>query len=120
MTAYVKRVGDLTVPESFKTAVSETNGDGSLDNFDASTLEPNGFDPVTKPAHYAGHTGIECKTAMESMLGTEAYSAYMHGCAFKYLWRWRDKNGIEDLKKARECIDNVIRAIEGDSDEQAG
>lgn len=28
-----------------------------------------------------------------------------------------NKNGIEDLKKARECIDNMIRAIEGDGDE---
>lgn len=54
---------------------------------------------------------------MQSMLGTDFYTAYMQGCAFKYLWRWRDKNGIEDLKKARECIDNVIRAIEGDGDE---
>ena len=127
MTSYVKRVGDLTDPENFEKAVAEANKNGELDNFDVSkltscdingsTINSRGFDPVTKPAHYAGHTGIECKTAMESMLGTEAYTAYMQGCAFKYLWRWRDKNGIEDLKKARECIDNVIRAIEGDGDE---
>lgn len=114
MTAYVKRVGDLTVPENFKNAVAEVNESSALDRFDASSLAPCSFDSVSKPAHYAGHTGIECKTAMESMLGTDAYTAYMQGCAFKYLWRWRDKNGIEDLKKARECIDNVIRAIEGD------
>ena len=120
MSAYVKSVGDLTVPENFEKAVAEANKNGELDNFDVSTLEPGFFNPVTKPAHYAGHTGIECKAAMESMLGTDFYTAYMQGCAFKYLWRWREKNGIEDLKKARECIDNVIRAIEGDSDEQAG
>lgn len=111
MSAYVKSVGDLTVPENFEKKTAE------LITEPTETAE---FDPVTKPAHYAGHTGIECKAAMESMLGTDAYTAYMQGCAFKYLWRWRDKNGIEDLKKARECIDNVIRAIEGDSDEQAG
>lgn len=58
-----------------------------------------------------------CKSAMESMLGTEAYVSHMQACAFKYIWRWRDKNGIEDLKKARECIGNMIRAIEGDGDE---
>jgi len=109
MSAYVKSVGDLTEPVGFTAAkADETINTGSV------------YDPVTKPAHYAGHTGIECKAAMESMLGTDAYTSYMQGCAFKYLWRWRDKNGIEDLKKARECIDNVIRAIEGDSDEQAG
>ena len=106
MSSYVKNVGDLTEPAGF--------GASQADD----VINTNsGYDPVTKPSHYAGHTGIECKAAMESMLGTDAYTAYMQGCAFKYLWRWRDKNGIEDLKKARECIDNVIRAIEGDGDE---
>lgn len=98
MSAYVKAVGDPTPPDGFE-------------------AEAAAFDPVTKPSHYAGHTGIECKTAMESMLGTDAYTAYMQGCAFKYLWRWRNKNGVEDLKKARECIDNVIRVIEGGGDD---
>lgn len=117
MPSYIKRIGDLTDPENFEKAVEEANANGELDNFDASKLEPCGFNPVSKPSHYAGHTGIECKDAMESMLGTDAYTAYMQGCAFKYLWRWRDKNGIEDLNKARECIDNVIRALGGDVDE---
>lgn len=31
----------------------------------------------------------------------------------KYLWRWRSKNGIEDLKKAHECIENMLEALEG-------
>lgn len=106
MTSYVKQVGDLSVPEGFEDQALEMTTEAS---------KPAEFDSVTKPVHYAGHTGIECKTAMESMLGTDAYTAYMQGCAFKYLWRWRDKNGIEDLKKARECIDNVIRAVEGDA-----
>lgn len=105
MTSYVKNVGDLSVPDGFENQAAEQVAEQDM------TAE---FDSVTKPAHYAGHTGIECKAAMESMLGTDAYTAYMQGCAFKYLWRWRDKNGIEDLKKARECIDNVIHAIEGD------
>lgn len=106
MTSYVKRVGDLTDEDGFVdcTYVTEASTDSA-------------FDPVTKPSHYAGHTGIDCKSAMESMLGTEAYVSHMQACAFKYIWRWRDKNGIEDLKKARECIDNMIRAIDGDGDE---
>lgn len=106
MTSYVKRVGDLT------------DEDGFVDCTYATEASANpAFDPVTKPSHYAGHTGIDCKSAMESMLGTEAYVSHMQACAFKYIWRWRDKNGIEDLKKARECIGNMIRAIEGDGDE---
>jgi hypothetical protein len=30
------------------------------------------------------------------------------GNAIKYITRFRDKNGIEDLKKARHCIDLLI------------
>ena len=70
-----------------------------------------GFDPVANPAHYAGHAGIECKRALESMLGTGGYVAYMQGCAFKYLWRWRGKNGAEDLRKARECVGLMLDAL---------
>ena len=33
---------------------------------------------------------------------------YMEGNAIKYLSRWRSKNGIEDLRKARHYIDLLI------------
>lgn len=95
MSSYVKRVGDLTVPDEDQAAGEATEA----------------ANPVTKPSHYQGYTGIECKEAMESMLGTDLYIAYMQGCAFKYLWRWKEKNGIEDLKKARESIGNMLDAL---------
>jgi len=62
MTSYVKRVGDLTDPENFEKAVAEASKNGELDNFDVSkltscdingsTINPCGYDPVTKPSHY--------------------------------------------------------------------
>ena len=33
---------------------------------------------------------------------------YLDGNAVKYLSRWRHKNGVEDLKKARHYIDKLI------------
>lgn len=105
MAAYVKRVGDLTEPVELSASQITEQMTSAVDS---------GFEPVTRPSPYAGHTGIDCKAAMESMLGTDAYVSHMQACAFTCLWRWRDKNGIEDLKEARECIDNMIRAIEGD------
>jgi hypothetical protein len=33
---------------------------------------------------------------------------YIEGCAIKYLCRWREKGGVEDLKKARHYIDLLI------------
>lgn len=37
---------------------------------------------------------------------------YLDGNAVKYLSRWRLKNGIEDLKKARHYIDKLIETQE--------
>jgi hypothetical protein len=37
---------------------------------------------------------------------------FLTGNAVKYLVRWRHKNGIEDLKKARHYIDKIIELNE--------
>ena len=70
------------------------------------------------PDHYAGDGQIECMDAMRSMMSGDQYalpaqSAYWWGCAFKYLWRWRRKNGVQDLQKCRQCIDYLISETEG-------
>jgi hypothetical protein len=33
---------------------------------------------------------------------------YIEGCAIKYLCRWREKGGIEDLRKVKHYIDLLI------------
>ena len=33
---------------------------------------------------------------------------FAEGCVIKYVTRWRDKNGVEDLKKARHFLDLLI------------
>ncbi len=35
-------------------------------------------------------------------------SGYCEGCVIKYVSRWRKKNGVEDLKKARHFLDLLI------------
>ena len=37
---------------------------------------------------------------------------FLEGNAIKYLTRWRDKGGVEDLKKARHYIDKLIETAE--------
>ena len=69
-------------------------------------------DPVSSPDHYAG--SIECKDAMKAMawgVGLTAMAYYWWLSAFKYLWRWPRKNGIEDLKKCKQCIDFLIEEV---------
>jgi hypothetical protein len=33
---------------------------------------------------------------------------YFQGCITKYVFRWRDKGGVEDLHKARHYLDKYI------------
>lgn len=37
---------------------------------------------------------------------------FAEGCIIKYVSRWRAKNGIEDLRKARHFLDLLIEAEE--------
>lgn len=80
------------------------------------------FDEVRCPAHYAGDGEVECKRAMRSMAAGYDKSTAPTACrywaiaAFKYLWRFPLKGKpLEDLKKARECIDLAIEGYENDS-----
>ena len=73
--------------------------------------EPN-VDMVNHPPHYT-QGGIECidalKAATVSKTGIEAVCT---ANAIKYLWRYEEKNGIEDVKKARWYIDRLIKELE--------
>ena len=81
------------------------------------------FDEVKCPAHYAGDGEVECKRAMRSMAAGYDKSTASTACrywaiaAFKYLWRFPLKGKpLEDLRKARECIDLAIEAYEADKE----
>ena len=67
-------------------------------------------DPVDRPAHY-NKGGIEAIDYIDQQLG-EGSIDYCLGNTHKYLHRWRYKNGIEDLKKARWYLDRMITTLE--------
>ena len=69
------------------------------------------FDPVEKPAHYAGGD-IECIDAMRAQMSKEEFEGHMKGNVIKYMWRWRDKGGVESLKKARWYLNKLIESAE--------
>ena len=70
------------------------------------------YDSVNHPAYYTAGS-IECidalKEAVSHLTGLEAFCT---ANAIKYLWRWKLKNGVEDLKKAKWYIDHLIEGIE--------
>jgi hypothetical protein len=59
-------------------------------------------DPVNSPKHYT-QGNMEVITAIEGM-GLD----YHQGNVVKYVSRYRYKNGIEDLRKAKWYIDRLI------------
>lgn len=70
-------------------------------------------DFVNHPSHYANQGSVECIEAIESQLTHEEYQGYLRGNCAKYIWRWKNKGGIEDLKKARWYLDRLIETEEG-------
>lgn len=65
-------------------------------------------DAVNHPAHYTAGQ-IECIDALESATtGLCGIEAICTANAIKYLWRWKLKNGVQDLEKAKWYIDKLI------------
>lgn len=64
-------------------------------------------DPVNHPEHYTSGN-IECLDAIRAALG-DNYKYYVQGNVLKYIWRFNHKNGLEDLKKARFYLDDLIK-----------
>ena len=52
------------------------------------------------PDHYKNQTSLECIEAMEIVFGSDAVIDFCRCNAWKYIWRWKNKNGQEDLRKA--------------------
>ena len=70
-------------------------------------IENEEHDNVNSPDHYQGK--VECIDCIESATaGLSGLEAFCTGNAIKYLYRWKKKNGIEDLKKAKWYIDKII------------
>lgn len=55
---------------------------------------------VDHPRHYEKQCSMECIDSMEISFGTEAVINFCKCNAYKYLWRYKNKNGKEDLEKA--------------------
>lgn len=68
-------------------------------------------DNVNHPSHY--ETGnFECIDVMIETQGKEAVMDFCICNAFKYIYRHNNKNGIEDIKKAKWYLDKYIELSE--------
>ena len=70
-------------------------------------------DMVNHPSHYQSETGLEVFDVIEAftfdLKGIEAVDT---GNILKYVCRWKKKNGLEDLKKARWYLNRLIDHVQ--------
>lgn len=76
-----------------------------------------GTDMVNHPPHYKSKSGLEAidaiKAFTEDLTGVEAYDT---GNILKYICRWKKKNGLQDLKKAKWYLEDLINYLEKEND----
>lgn len=78
-------------------------------------------DMVNHPSHYQSESGLEVidviKAFTSNLTGIEATDT---GNVLKYMCRWKNKNGVEDLKKAKWYLEHLIDNVENriDSEEE--
>jgi len=80
--------------------------DGSPEDYPPSA----DVDMVNSPPHYNA-TGIECIHAISAATG-DGFQHYLQGNIMKYLWRYRYKNGKQDLEKAKWYLDKLIEVYD--------
>ena len=76
-------------------------------------LKKSTGDMVNHPKHYKAKNGMEVIDVIEAFTANlEGYEATHTGNVIKYICRWKEKNGIEDLRKAQWYLERLIKNIE--------
>jgi hypothetical protein len=63
------------------------------------------------PQHYQ-KGGVECIDAIEASMTEEAFKGFLKGNCIKYLYRYENKNGAEDLKKAQWYLSRLLTVLD--------
>jgi len=68
-------------------------------------------DDVNHPVHY-NNGKVECIEAIEAMLSPTEFEGYVRGNVIKYVWRFKYKDGLKDLKKAKWYLERLIASLD--------
>ena len=92
---------------------SEARLDGSHLKDAELNIEPeNNPEMVSHPKHYT-QGDIECIDALKAAtVGKRGIEAVCVANVIKYLWRYEEKNGIEDVAKAKWYIERLLKELE--------
>lgn len=69
------------------------------------------------PAHYVLEDGSDSMDVLEKILGREQFKGFLRGNALKYLIRYEQKGGVDDLRKALDYIERLANLEEDPVDE---
>ena len=89
--------------------------DEQKQNIAAEIFKAQNHNTVSHPAHCTSG-GIECIDCIKAALG-ENFMGFLIGNVIKYTYRYKHKNGIEDLKKARWYLDRAIKELTVNAEE---
>ena len=64
-------------------------------------------DPVSNPSHY-NQLPWDALDVMTALYGKADAMAFCECNALKYIWRHKQKGGVEDIEKAKEYLDRYI------------
>lgn len=74
-------------------------------------------DPVNHPSHYKSKAGLETIDVIDAftadLTGTEAVCT---ANVIKYICRWKHKNGLQDLEKAKWYLEHLINHMKKETD----
>ena len=72
-------------------------------------------DDVDSPFHY-NNGNIECIDAIKAASTKEEFEGYVRANVLKYVWRFRYKDNIKDLRKAKWYLDKLIESLMASED----
>ena len=80
--------------------------------YEEAKMDGGSTDMVNHPKHYT-QGGIECIDALKAAtVGKRGIEAVCVANVIKYLWRYEEKNGIEDVRKAKFYIERLLKELE--------
>lgn len=77
-------------------------------------------DLVNHPNHYQSESGLEVIDVIDAFTdGLDGVEAFDTGNIIKYICRWKKKNGLQDLEKAKWYLENLIKEVKEKENEDA-
>ena len=99
-----------------KNRIGEKLGEKYAEIINMANTPTKNFDPVHKPIHY-NNGDIEAIAYIKQQLGHE-FQAYCYGAVLKYMHRFKYKGGLQDLKKAKWYLKEMIKDLEQQENEE--